>query len=263
MPNQNVIPNQPPPTFGTMLTLLLIILGTGYTVQYEDAAAANVTIVPTRDNRVRYRDVRYTDGVLCSVNPTYKKYSFNTYADAEAAWQARNPPFTLPRGRNAFINTESCVTLTSGVGSNALMCYLFLTMGIPIDALLIAIYYHCKRRRSRFILPTQSDHRTPPPTPQNALSIFAATMLVDTAIRRGDICPITQDPLMREQALCVPLCGHIVSESGRPANNMCPLCRSATTYTTVPPSHTVVTVHVASPAPPPTPPEASTEAESR
>lgn len=229
-----------------MLTLLLIILGTGYTVQYEDATAANVTIVKTVDNRVRYSDVRYTDGVLCSVNPNYKEYSFNTYADAEAAWQARNPPFALPRGRNAFISTESCVTLTSGIGSNALMCYLFLMLGTPIDALLIATYYRYKHRRNRDVLPIPVQPH-PQPAPQDMLSIFAATMLIDTAIRRGDICPITQEPLTREQTLCVPLCGHILSETVLPANNMCPLCRSATTYTTVPPSHTAVTVHPTSP----------------
>jgi hypothetical protein len=242
-----------------MITFLLIILGAGFTVQYEDAVAANVTIVPTEDNRVRYSDVRYTDGVVCSVNPKYKEYSYNTYADADAAWQARNPPFALPRGRNAYINTGSCVALTSGIGSNALMCYLFLMLGTPIECFLIAIYRRYKRRRNRDVLPIPL-LPPPRPAPQTSLSSFAATMLIDTAIRRGDICPITQEPLTREQTLCVPLCGHIVSESGRLTNNMCPLCRSATTYTVVPPSHTAVTIHA---SPPQTPPEDATAAESR
>lgn len=234
---------QPPPLpFGTMFTILLIILGTGYTVQYEDATAANVTIVPTEDNRVRYSEVRYTDGVVCSVNPKYKEYSYNTYADAEAAWQARNPPFVSPRGRNAFIHTESCVSFTSGIGSNALMCYLFLMLGTPIDCLFIALYYRYTRRRIRDS-PYNPLPPPPQPAPQTSLSSFAATMITDTAIRRGDICPITQEPLTREQTLCVPLCGHIISEAGGlPANNVCPMCRSATTYTTVPPSHITVTV---------------------
>lgn len=127
--------------FGTMLTALLIILGMGFTIQYEDAVVANVTIIPTDDDCVRYSAVNYTDGVTCIVSPYNKRYRYNTVADAEEAWQANNPPFKSTRGRTAFIDSETCGAFLSGgdggIGFYAYLCYFFLILGVPLDCLCI------------------------------------------------------------------------------------------------------------------------------
>lgn len=123
-----------------MLTALLVVLGMGFTIQYEDAVAANVTIIPTEDNRVRYSAVHYTDGITCIVGPYNKRFSYNTVADAESAWLAKAPPFKSTRGRTAFIQSETCGAFLSGdggVGFYAYLCYFFLILGIPLDCLCV------------------------------------------------------------------------------------------------------------------------------
>lgn len=147
-----------------MLTALLVVLGMGFTIQYEDAIAANVTIIPTEDNRVRYSAVHYTDGVTCNVGPYNKRFSYNTVADAEAAWLAKAPPFKTTRGRTAFIHSQTCGAFLSGsggIGFYAYLCYFFLILGIPLDCLCIRHSCeccrdrHCCASRSATIVPTK------------------------------------------------------------------------------------------------------------
>lgn len=156
-----------------MLTALLVTLGMGYTIHYEDAVAANVTIIPTEDNRVRYSAVTYTDGITCIVSRYDKSVRYNTVADAEAAWNAKAPPFKSIRGHTAFIESDICGAFLRGagdIGLYAYVCYFLLILGIPLDCRCIDIcirytciplYEECKQHYGstmrHAILPCQTD----------------------------------------------------------------------------------------------------------
>lgn len=96
-----------------MFTIIMIILGLGYTRRIEEADALNVAISNTPDHRVRFARITFTDGVTCDTLKGDETVEYNTFNDAAAAWLSFNPPFRTTRGRNMFIGTDKCVALTS------------------------------------------------------------------------------------------------------------------------------------------------------
>lgn len=213
-----------------IVTLAFLLTGIATTYRFEDAIAQNVSIIATRNNRVRYDTVLFADGVTCNV-PTKAEFEFNTATDATAAWQAREPPFSMPRGYHLIrIEGDHCITLTTDATIQSLLFYMLIMAGLVIDPVCwVFIKRHCCRSTPRpaAVEPTSVNPTVPP------LSLYAATMLAETAWARDDICPVTQEKLKAATSVLAPPCGHIVSGAGRPPNNMCPICRAPTHYTEV------------------------------
>lgn len=212
-----------------IVTLAFLLTGIATTYRFEDAIAQNVSLVGTRNNRVRYDTVLFTDGVTCNV-PTKAEFEFNTVADASTAWQVRDPPFSMPRGYHLIrIAGDHCITLTTDATIQSFLFYMLIIAGFTIDVVCWTfITQRCCRRT-----PTAPSVVIPPPPPP-PLSLYAAIMIAETAWTRDEICPVTQEKLKEATSVLVPPCAHIVSGAGRPPNNMCPVCRAPTHYTEVP-----------------------------
>jgi hypothetical protein len=69
--------------------------------------------------------------------------------------------------------------------------------------------------------------------PTTAPTLYAATMIADSAWARGDMCPITWDILNECPSVLVPACGHCLS-GGIKCPPRCPICSAPVRYTSVP-----------------------------
>lgn len=224
-----------------MITLTLILFAIGTTYNLEDATATNVTVTRTADNRVRYDTVTFTDGLSCKVPSTMKEYTFNTAADAMAAIQL---PLQTKRGYQYLkLTSDECVALTTFSIRESLVFIIFSIAGPVFDFILCTMPARINRwiRRRALnapvVIPRNSTVAPAPPPPQGP-SVYAATLMLEAAIQRGDTCPVTLVPL-KTATLIVPACGHILSEAGRPSNGICPVCRQPAAYTSIPCSITV------------------------
>lgn len=221
-------------------TLTFIILAIGTTYKLEDATATSLTFGKTYDNRVRITNVQFADGLTC-FTPKVDWLSYNTVADATAA----NPvPFETKRGfQYMTITTKDCIAMMDNPTTESLLYILLILVGIIVDAVVWVCIYKSWKDGRRQVRPTATPvvvvpqvtaaPKGPQPQQQPALTTYAATLMIEAAIRRGDTCPVTLAPLT-SVALLVPPCGHILSEAARPTNNMCPVCRAPATYTPVP-----------------------------
>lgn len=219
-------------------TLTFIILAIGTTYKLEDATATSLTLGTTYDNRVRITSVQFADGLTC-FTPKVDRLSYNTVADATAA----NPvPFETKRGfQYMTITKKECIAMMDNPTTESLLYILLILAGIIVDAVVCVCIYSIWRGGRRQVRPTATPVAVVPqvtvapkePQPQQpALTTYAATLMIEAAIRRGDTCPVTLAPLT-SVALLVPPCGHILSEAARPTNNMCPVCRAPAMYTPV------------------------------
>lgn len=214
-----------------LATLTFIILAIGTTYKLEDATATSLTVGTTYDNRVRITSVQFADGLTC-FTPKVDRLSYNTVADATAA----NPvPFATKRGfQYMTITNKDCIAMMDNPTSESILYILLNLVGIAVDAAVwVCIYRGWKDRRRQVVVPQVTAAPKAPQPQQPSLTTYAATLMIEAAIQRGDTCPVTLAPLT-SVALLVPPCGHILSEAARPTNNMCPVCRAPATYTPVP-----------------------------
>ena len=79
---------------------------------------------------------------------------------------------------------------------------------------------------------------TPPPQPrvQPTLPKHILKIFIESAVAKGDTCPITLDPLTQESAACLP-CGHLVDrealERAVQERKCCPVCRASGTVESI------------------------------
>lgn len=223
-----------------MLTLTLAVLAIGASYDLEEAVATSLSLTSTPDNRFRYDRLTFTDGRSCMV-PRLDKYIFNTAAEANASLTFPYPYQTKRGYQKLKITTDDCVTMVDESSNTASILFLVFccTLGPCCDIFLYHFLKHvvkkyCQRQADAVPLIAVAPAPAPARAPAHpAPSIYAATLMLEAAIQRGDTCPVMLTPL-KTATLIVPGCGHILSDLARPQNDICPVCREHVAYTSIP-----------------------------
>jgi hypothetical protein len=222
-------------------------------IEYK-GIATNITIIPTEDNRYKLYSALFSDGTICTYSHRTKKYTFSTYQEAMNKWNSYNPPYEASYYKERWqITTDSCQINESREDIPVLFGLLGGIPGLAIDISCIYTYViwyirKYKRERERRILPElergvlaeqngDNNNITPllvPKQEKKGLDPYVAQLIAEASIARGDVCPVTLEPLS-DVRLLVPECGHIISEAGTSTKipDICYLCKKVVTYVVV------------------------------
>jgi hypothetical protein len=227
-----------------IFTLTTVFLLVGAWPMEEMAIARNVTLGYSNDNRIRFDTVLFTDGRTCSVLDL-ERYRFHTAEDAMRTWNARGPPFAASRyEENWHLTTNACTAFDNPTNVIALIGIILGIFGVFADGTCVFCIYHKYYWRGRHreyrgtpILPVTDMPKIQPSVATSVpkgLSPYAAQLIAEASLQRGDICPVSQEPL-DSVALLVPECGHVLSEAAAAAKlpTECYMCRKPVVYTRV------------------------------
>lgn len=218
-----------------LFILLNVILSTGSWQVEEFAVAKNVTLTPTIDNRIKFNTVIFTDNKECYVTNKQGQYTFNTEADAMQYWSMNIESTSVARyEERRHITTNTCNALQKNNDSFIIIITLFSTIGMFLDVSIVIWARILRKNMYRPTIIPDTQHITKLDDQPSKLNSYAAQLIAESYIRRGEICPITQTQF-NTTALLVPICGHVISEVGVNGNppSTCCLCKQPVVYTRV------------------------------
>jgi hypothetical protein len=220
-----------------LLTAIGIILSVGTWEQGSEVIAKNITIRASSDNRVKINTVIFTDDKECTI-PNTSHYTFNTEKDLLEYWNSNQAPFYVTRYEQLLhVSTRDCYAFKQELTAFTFTCIFTCILGFWIDVFITVKL--CKKRKVRpqtlaeVVLPVVATMPEKSSEPQS-LSLYAAQLMAEAHINRGEVCPITQEPLDKISVL-VPECGHVISEASIKTQipKKCCVCRKDVKYTRV------------------------------
>ncbi len=223
-----------------MICLLLsIILSTGTYETESFGTVQNITVKTTKDNRITFDNLFYSDGKVCSLYTDIDIYTFNTEADLRKSW---NPPFEAPRYQQRYsLTSKNCYSFERSWTTFTRFAVFLGFVGTVVEYFLYAI---CCRRRQR-VTGTQNQIPQIVVTDEKASikekpDVKKAEEIVEEQFQNGEKCPLTQEPLDKT-FLFVPSCGHVLSQAATfNLPKKCCICRRDVSYTRVEAKLTIV-----------------------